>query len=232
MQAQILSRYKQCSSGNLLSVGRAVDESRRVIVRSQLYEVSEAFATADARMPVLTCHTSIRRVKPMSLVATLLRIPNATRRQLRRESSFTIGKVGHTNNVIQPIVVFVARLDRHPQMQIPIRLRWSTSLQEKVGTIICLQVIPRVGGEDAGLDISDAPIGADVQNLAAKARTGEVAANDGNCLADTTRALSFKDGIEAVDIRGVEEGDAGCSRLWGRWVRMAVGGYGKRRGGK
>lgn len=71
------------------------------------------------------------------------------------------------------------------------------------------EVIPCIGLEDAGLDVGDAPVGADVEDGAVQAGPGEVAANNGDGGADPVRALGFVEWFEAVDVGGVEKDEAG-----------------------
>lgn len=67
-----------------------------------------------------------------------------------------------TNNVIQPVVVLVARFKDDAKMQTASRLRRARRLDEDVGAIICLQVVSCIGREDASLRVVDAPVGSDI----------------------------------------------------------------------
>lgn len=51
----------------------------------------------------------------------------------------------HGNNVVQPVVVRVARLKDLAQVQVAIGLCGSARLDEDVGTVICHEVVPCIG---------------------------------------------------------------------------------------
>lgn len=57
-------------------------------------------------------------------------------------------------------------LENRFQMQIPIRLRRTTRLQEDIRSVVSLEIITCVCAEDAGLRVCEAPVGADVQDAA------------------------------------------------------------------
>lgn len=84
-----------------------------------------------------------------------------------------------------------------------------TRLQEQVLAIVGFEIIAGVSGEQAGLRVDEAPVGAEVGDGAGDARTGEVAAHDGDGFADSAGALRFVEGVGAVDEGGVEEVEGG-----------------------
>lgn len=69
-------------------------------------------------------------------------------------------------NIVQPIVVRIARLEDNPQLQTALRLRGTGSLHEDVGAVVSAQVVARVGAEDARLRIGQAPVCAEVEDFA------------------------------------------------------------------
>ena len=71
----------------------------------------------------------------------------------------------HRNNVVQPVVVLVARLEQHPQLQPACGLRGPRRLQQDVGAVVRAEIVPRVRAEDARLRIREAPVGAEVQDF-------------------------------------------------------------------
>lgn len=67
-----------------------------------------------------------------------------------------------TNNIIQPVILLIPRLKYQSQMQTTGWLRRTGRLNEDVCSVVALQVVPSVGGEDAGLDVGEAPVTSDV----------------------------------------------------------------------
>lgn len=72
----------------------------------------------------------------------------------------------HGNNIIQPVVVLVARLKQHPQLQPAFRLRRTRRLQEDIRAVVSAEIIPRVCAKDTGLRIRETPIRSKIQDLA------------------------------------------------------------------
>jgi hypothetical protein len=104
-------------------------------------------------------------------------------------------QMSHGNNIIQPVIVLITRLENHSQMQIAILLRRSRRLQEDVGTVVGYEIVSGVCAEDlarisegfyamlvdrrySGLGISETPICAQVTYTAVDSRSGDVAAYD------------------------------------------------------
>lgn len=109
-----------------------------------------------------------------------------------------------TDDVVQPVVLLIPCLEHQPQMQIPIRLLRAGRLDEDVGTVVRLQVVPRVGGEEARLGVARAPVGAEIEDPAVQARAREVAADDGDGGAQALGRLAGEDARLAVDERRVQ----------------------------
>jgi hypothetical protein len=63
-------------------------------------------------------------------------------------------------------------------MQIPVRLCGSARLEKNICPVVGLEVVARVCAKDAVLRVSEAPVGADVEDCTGKAWPGEVAADD------------------------------------------------------
>lgn len=89
----------------------------------------------------------------------------------------------------------------------------SESSEKDIGTIISLEVISCVGSENAGLNINDAPVCSEVEDLAAQSGPGEVATNDRNGFSDASRSLSCEDGRLADHICCIEKVESWGLRL-------------------
>ena len=64
-----------------------------------------------------------------------------------------------TKNVVEPVIILIACLENDPQVQVAIRHGRAGSLQENIGVVVRLQIVPRVCGEDASLYVSHTPGG-------------------------------------------------------------------------
>lgn len=145
------------------------------------------------------------------------------------------------DHVVQPVVVLIARLEQHSQLQTTSRLRRPRGLQQDVRAVVRAEIVPRVRAEDARLRIREAPVCSKVQDFSwgcmyvslivfpsdfsrntvsgwararegpthtSKSRTGEVAADDGDGLADPARALGLVEAVFAFGEGCVEEREA------------------------
>jgi hypothetical protein len=147
--------------------------------------------------------------------------PISVRRYLRQEPQ--------CNRIIQPVISLIPRLEYHSQMQIPIRLLRSARLEKNIRPVIGLEVVARVCAKNAGLRVSEAPVGAYVEDFALQARAGEVSAYDWTvcwlrtgwnlvlveergllCNAYSTRSFANVDPILAVGEAGIQEFERGC----------------------
>lgn len=72
----------------------------------------------------------------------------------------------HCHQVVKPIILPVARLEYNSQLQPALRLRRPRSLQENIRSIVRAEVVASIGIEDTCLRVREAPVCADVKNLA------------------------------------------------------------------
>lgn len=72
----------------------------------------------------------------------------------------------HGDHVVQPVVVLVARLEQHPQLQSALRLRRPRRLQEDIRAVVSAEIIPRVCTKDPRLRICETPVRSKIQDLA------------------------------------------------------------------
>jgi hypothetical protein len=75
-------------------------------------------------------------------------------------------QLSHSNHIVQPVVVLVARLEQHSQLQSASRLRRARRLQQNIRAVMRAEVVPSVCAEDAGLRIGETPIGSEIEDLA------------------------------------------------------------------
>lgn len=71
----------------------------------------------------------------------------------------------HSDHVVQPVVVLIACLKQHPQLQPAFRLRRPRRLQQDIRPIVRAEIVARVCAKDAGLGVGEAPICSKVQDL-------------------------------------------------------------------
>ena len=71
----------------------------------------------------------------------------------------------HGDHIVQPIVILIARLKQHPQLQPAARLRGPGRLQQDVRAVVRAEIVPGVRAEDARLRIREAPVGAEVEDF-------------------------------------------------------------------
>lgn len=72
----------------------------------------------------------------------------------------------HTNDIVNPVVLFTPRLHDNPQVQIP-RFRLGTRrLQEDIFSIMRAKVIACVGRENPRPGVYQAPVSPDIEDLA------------------------------------------------------------------
>lgn len=132
----------------------------------------------------------------------------------------------HGDHIVQPVVIPIARLKQHPQLQPAARLRGPGRLQQDVRAVVRAEIVPCVRAENPRLRIREAPVGAEVQDFAcvlsawisrtsrgndehtSESGTGEVAADDGDGLANSARALGLVEAVFAFGVGGVEESEA------------------------
>ena len=81
-------------------------------------------------------------------------------------SSLNITQQPHSHNIIQPVIILIARLKHNSQLQPTLRLRGPRSLQQNIRAVVRAQIVPRVGAEDTRLRICEAPVGAEVEDFA------------------------------------------------------------------
>ena len=88
------------------------------------------------------------------------------KRPLLRRLPLDITQNAHGHHIVQPVVVRIARLEHHAQLQAALRLRGPRRLHEDVGAVVGAEVVARVGAEDARLRVGQAPVGAEVEDFA------------------------------------------------------------------
>lgn len=81
-------------------------------------------------------------------------------------SSLDIAQQPDGNNIVQPVIVLVARLKHSPQLQSASGLSGSRSLQQDIRSVVGAEVVSCVSAEDAGLRVCHAPVCAEVEDLA------------------------------------------------------------------
>jgi hypothetical protein len=69
-------------------------------------------------------------------------------------------------HIIQPIILLIPSLKHNPQLQPTLRLRRPRSPQQNVRAVVRAQIVPRVSAENAGLRVCEAPVCAEVEDLA------------------------------------------------------------------
>jgi hypothetical protein len=81
-------------------------------------------------------------------------------------SSLDITQQPHSNNIVQPIIVLVARLKQHSQLQPTTGLCRAGRLQQDIRAVVRAEIVASVGAEDARLRVCYAPVGAEVEDFA------------------------------------------------------------------
>lgn len=160
-------------------------------------------------------------------------------------------QLSHSNHIVQPVVILIARLEQHTQLQAAFRLRRARRLQQDVRAVVRAEIVPSICAEDAGLRVGETPIGSEVKDLAceevsvlfkyfytplvegsfyegqgmetSESGTGEVATDDGNGFADSARALGFVEAVFAFGEGCVEESEAWGFGLGDCWDGSVLG---------
>lgn len=66
---------------------------------------------------------------------------------------FHATQLSNSDHIVQPVVVLVACLEQHSQLQAAFGLCRARRLQKNIRTIVRAEVVPRVGAEDACLRV-------------------------------------------------------------------------------
>lgn len=119
-----------------------------------------------------------------------------------------------SDDVVEPVVVRVARLEEAVQVDGTVLLRGPAGADEDVGAVVGGEVVARVRVEGAVL-VRQAPVGAQVQHLAVQLGPVELAADDGDRLAVALRARADLDGRRERRVHRVEELEARRGRVRG-----------------
>ena len=72
----------------------------------------------------------------------------------------------HSDHIVQPVVVLIARFKQHSQLQPAFRLRRPRRLQQDIRAVVSAEIIPRVCAKDTGLRIRETPVRSKIQDLA------------------------------------------------------------------
>jgi hypothetical protein len=70
-----------------------------------------------------------------------------------------------SNNIVQPVIIWMARLKNHPQDNPAIWLRWPRSLDENIGAVMSEHIVAGVWVE-AAFQVIVTPVGAQVEERA------------------------------------------------------------------